>query len=187
MDTQLHIMESSQEAATVVAYQAAGRDINIEYKGVYVMGVVDGMPADGALKPGDQILAINDQPVESSQDILDLISSYQKGDQIQANIIRNDQERTVSFDLGTFPNEPDRVGMGISLVTDRDVTVNPEVEFDSGSIGGPSAGLMMSLEIYDQLTSEDITKGYQIAGTGEIDYEGNVSRIGGIDKSCSCR
>ncbi|MFD2638165.1 SepM family pheromone-processing serine protease [Piscibacillus salipiscarius] len=182
MDTQLHIMESSQEAATVVAYQAAGRDINIEYKGVYVMGVVDGMPADGALKPGDQILAINDQPVESSQDILDLISSYQKGDQIQANIIRNDQERTVSFDLGTFPNEPDRVGMGISLVTDRDVTVNPEVEFDSGSIGGPSAGLMMSLEIYDQLTSEDITKGYQIAGTGEIDYEGNVSRIGGIDK-----
>ncbi|WP_369404740.1 PDZ domain-containing protein [Piscibacillus salipiscarius] len=43
------------------------------------MGVVDGMPADGALKPGDQILAINDQPVESSQDILDLISSYQKG------------------------------------------------------------------------------------------------------------
>ncbi|WP_369404739.1 S16 family serine protease [Piscibacillus salipiscarius] len=67
-------------------------------------------------------------------------------------------------------------------MTDRDVTVNPEVEFDSGSIGGPSAGLMMSLEIYDQLTSEDITKGYQIAGTGEIDYEGNVSRIGGIDK-----
>src|SRR5690625_5386349 len=54
--------------------------------------------------------------------------------------------------------------------------------FDSGNIGGPSAGLMFSLEMYDQLTEEDITKGYKIAGTGEIDYEGNIHRIGGIDK-----
>ncbi len=41
---------------------------------------------------------------------------------------------------------------------------------------------MFSLEIYDQLTEGDLTKGHQIAGTGEIDYEGNVGRIGGIDK-----
>ena len=41
---------------------------------------------------------------------------------------------------------------------------------------------MFSLEIYDQLTEEDLTRGYHIAGTGEIDYEGNVHRIGGIDK-----
>src|SRR5699024_11707730 len=47
---------------------------------------------------------------------------------------------------------------------------------------GPSAGLMFSLEIYDQLTEEDLTKGYQIAGSGEIDYEGNVIRIGSVDK-----
>src|SRR5699024_5664820 len=45
-----------------------------------------------------------------------------------------------------------------------------------------SAGLMFSLEIYDQLTEEDLTKGYQIAGSGEIDYEGNVIRIGSVDK-----
>ncbi|KHE71812.1 hypothetical protein LD39_07855 [Halobacillus sp. BBL2006] len=41
---------------------------------------------------------------------------------------------------------------------------------------------MFSLEIYDQLTEKDITKGYQIAGTGEVNYEGQVGRIGGIDK-----
>src|SRR5699024_769198 len=49
-------------------------------------------------------------------------------------------------------------------------------------IGGPSAGLMFSLEIYDQLTEEDLTKGYEIAGTGQVDYDGNVLPIGGIDK-----
>jgi len=37
-------------------------------------------------------------------------------------------------------------------------------------------------EMYNQLTEEDITKGYAIAGTGEIDFDGNVHRIGGIDK-----
>lgn len=182
MNTQLHIMESSQEAATVVAFKASDREIDIEYKGVYVMGVVDGMPADGNLQPGDQIVEIDGKAVNSTQEVLEIISNYSKGEDIEAKVIREDEEMNVSFALGTFPNEPDRVGMGVSLVTDRDVTVDPKVNFDSGSIGGPSAGLMMSLEIYDQLTTEDITKGYLIAGTGEIDYEGNVYRIGGIDK-----
>jgi PDZ domain-containing protein len=37
------------------------------------------------------------------------------------------------------------------------------------------------LEIYDQLRTEvDLTKGYQIAGTGTIALDGTVGRIGGI-------
>lgn len=32
------------------------------------------------------------------------------------------------------------------------------------------------------MLDEDITKGYQIVATGEIDYDGNVHPIGGIDK-----
>src|SRR5699024_11578609 len=58
----------------------------------------------------------------------------------------------------------------------------PPVNIKSGDIGGPSAGLMFSLEIYNQLTEKDITKGYNIAGTGAIDSDGNVERIGSIDK-----
>ena len=40
---------------------------------------------------------------------------------------------------------------------------------------------MFSLELYNQLVSEDITKGKAIAGTGTIDHKGNVGRIGGIE------
>ncbi|MDY0396286.1 S16 family serine protease [Virgibacillus halophilus] len=72
------------------------------------------------------------------------------------------------------------------MVTDRSVSVKPKVHFKSGDIGGPSAGLMFSLKIYDELTKEDLTNGLQIAGTGEIDYDGNVMRIGGIDKKSDC-
>lgn len=57
-----------------------------------------------------------------------------------------------------------------------------KVAINSGSIGGPSAGLMFTLEIYEQLTHQNIRKGKKIAGTGTINSAGEVGRIGGIDK-----
>ena len=84
--------------------------------------------------------------------------------------------------LKPFKEEPKRVGIGVSLFTDRHVKVSPSVKVDIENIGGPSAGLMMSLEIYNQLTKEDETHGYAIAGTGTIDADGTVGPIGGIDQ-----
>jgi PDZ domain-containing protein len=72
------------------------------------------------------------------------------------------------------------VGLGISLDDYTRVITVPQVSIDSEQIGGPSAGLMFSLEIYNQLTKGDLTKGYQVAGTGTIDEDGKVGPIGGI-------
>lgn len=62
------------------------------------------------------------------------------------------------------------------------MTINPSIDvaINSENIGGPSAGLMFSLEVYNQIVKEDLTKGYKIAGTGTMDAEGNVGQIGGI-------
>jgi PDZ domain-containing protein len=40
---------------------------------------------------------------------------------------------------------------------------------------------MMTLEIIAQLTGEDLTRGYRIAGTGTISGDGTVGLIGGIN------
>ena len=72
--------------------------------------------------------------------------------------------------------------MGIGLVDDKELIVDPEVTVQTDEIGGPSAGFMFSLEIYNQLTKEDLTKGYKIAGTGTISPDGTVGRIGGIEQ-----
>ncbi|CAM5448112.1 endopeptidase La OS=Lysinibacillus sphaericus OX=1421 GN=LS41612_18455 PE=3 SV=1 [Lysinibacillus sphaericus] len=40
---------------------------------------------------------------------------------------------------------------------------------------------MFTLEILNQLIDEDLTKGYAVAGTGEMLIDGSVGRIGGID------
>jgi PDZ domain-containing protein len=50
------------------------------------------------------------------------------------------------------------------------------------NIGGPSAGLMMSMAIYDTLTPGSLTGGADIAGTGTITPAGKVGPIGGIQQ-----
>ncbi|NBJ68508.1 MULTISPECIES: SepM family pheromone-processing serine protease [Clostridia] len=182
MHVQLQMMENSQEASTVVAYQAADKQISIDYNGVYVAMVVENMPAEGKLEMGDRIIEIDDKKITQADDLLDYIETKRAGDTILVKFVRDDETMTESITLKELKDLDNKPGIGIQLVTDRAVSVNPEVKFSSGQIGGPSAGLMFSLEIYDQLTKEDITKGYEIAGTGEIDYDGNVYRIGGIDK-----
>ncbi|WP_042223873.1 SepM family pheromone-processing serine protease [Oceanobacillus manasiensis] len=182
MHAQLQMMENSQEASTVVAYEAADKDITIDYNGVFVVSVVEGMPADGKLKMGDRIIGIDGVNVKEADDLIKYVESKNANDTIEVEFVRDESTRFEELQLKTFEGAENKIGIGIQLVTDRSVTVDPSVEFSSGSIGGPSAGLMFSLEIYDQLTEDDITKGFEIAGTGEIDYDGTVYRIGGIDK-----
>jgi PDZ domain-containing protein len=182
MHVQLQVMESSQEASVVVAYEAADRDITIDYAGVYVVSVVDNMPSSGKLEMGDRIVSLDGEEISESADLIKYVETKDAGDTITVDFYREKEPMTEEITLDYFPDDETRVGLGISLVTDREISVDPEVNFSSGNIGGPSAGLMFALEIYDQLVEEDITKGYQIAGTGEVDYEGNVYRIGGVDK-----
>jgi PDZ domain-containing protein len=71
--------------------------------------------------------------------------------------------------------------IGILLGNNEPITEFPvEVVIDSQNIGGPSAGLMFTLQIMDQLTEDEITKGHRIAGTGTIRRDGTVGAIGGI-------
>ncbi|MBM9833964.1 peptidase, partial [Enterococcus faecalis] len=70
-----------------------------------------------------------------------------------------------------------KAGIGISLVDRTEFTSDEEIVIDSGNIGGPSAGLMFTLEIYEQLTGDNLRKGHNIAGTGTISADGTVGRI----------
>jgi PDZ domain-containing protein len=71
------------------------------------------------------------------------------------------------------------VGITVTqTVQGEDVTVTYGLE----EVGGPSAGLMFSLGIVDELTRGSLTGGEVIAGTGTIDAEGLVGPIGGVQQ-----
>lgn len=79
-----------------------------------------------------------------------------------------------------YPNG--RAGIGIVLTDNVAVTTTPKVSVNAGQIGGPSGGLMFTIQIYDQLTGDLLAKGRNISGTGTMSADGYVGEIGGIDK-----
>lgn len=182
---QLMMMNSSQDHATIVAYTAAGKEARFKDLGVIVTGTVNGMSAEGMLQVGDMIHAVGDIETKNVESLLSVLGTKVAGESVPLKIIREEQEVEVTLTVEYFPEEVDpdqeRVGIGItSPITKRELIVSPSITVDTNQIGGPSAGLMFSLEIYNQLVEEDITKGYQIAGTGSIREDGVVGRIGGV-------
>ncbi|MBW3113984.1 PDZ domain-containing protein [Bacillus sp. MCCB 382] len=179
---QLQLMNNSQSHAIEVAYKKAGKPYKYNYKGIYVLNIYPSMPAEDVLKPGDHITAIDGQTFQSSQEFIDYVSGKAKGDKVEITYVRNKNKKVETIPLEAFPDVPDKVGLGITLSDDKEIVTDPPVKLETEEIGGPSAGLMFSLEIYDQLTEDDLPKGHRIAGTGTISEDGKVGRIGGIEQ-----
>ncbi|MBV7503848.1 PDZ domain-containing protein [Bacillus sp. sid0103] len=179
---QLHLMAGSKLNAIEVAYRKAGLPVKYKYKGIYVVQVIPNMPADGALSTGDRIFKVDGKQLPSSEKFIEYVSKKHAGEKVTLSYLRNKSKKTVTLKLQPFKEDPQKVGIGISLVDDKEIIVDPKVKVRTDEIGGPSAGFMFSLEIYNQLTEGDLTKGYQIAGTGTIDVDGTVGPIGGIEQ-----
>jgi Lon-like protease len=140
------------------------------------------MPASQYLRAGDRIVEVDGKKLQSAEQFIEYVGQKTKGESVKITFERKGKKKTVQLALQPFPEHPKRVGIGISLVTDSEIVTDPPVEIKSEEIGGPSAGLMFSLEIYNQLIEEDITKGYTIAGTGTINEKGEIGPIGGISQ-----
>jgi Lon-like protease len=182
---QLMMMSSSQDIATIIAYNKAGKEAFYINHGVIVTGTIEEMPAFEQLQLGDLIVAVDGTNIKTVDELLNQLGEKQKDDEVLLTIIRDETEKDVELFVTSFPTEIDdtgeRVGIGItSPVTKRELKVNPNLTIDTNKIGGPSAGLMFSLEIFNQLNEGDIAKGYHIAGTGSINEDGEVGRIGGV-------
>ncbi|WP_059104716.1 SepM family pheromone-processing serine protease [Shouchella shacheensis] len=184
---QVLLMSNSQEDAQIAAYHAAGAEVVIETNGVFVTRILEDMPAEGVIEAGDVIQEIEGEPVRAAEELLEALAGKTEADTVSVTFERGGEVRTEELGFAPFPEEqgaePGRVGVGIAEpVTAREVAFDPEVEISAGAIGGPSAGFMFSLEIYNQLLEGDITKGYDIAGTGTINEDGDVGAIGGASQ-----
>jgi Lon-like protease len=179
---QLHLMDSSKLNAIEVAYKKAKIPVDYHYKGVYVLNVFPNMPAEGKLVPGDRIIKINGNSFESSDSFIEYVNEKKEGEELSLTIERKNEMNEVTLTVSAYTDYPGKKGIGIQLVEDKEIIVQPKVEVNTEEIGGPSAGLMFTLEIYNQLTEMDLTRGYDIAGTGTISVDGTVGPIGGIEQ-----
>jgi len=196
---QEYVMLDSQSNSIQAAYKQAGISYTIDSKGVLVMQTIEGYPAYGIIHPGDKIVKVDGQSVDKHEDILNALKPYKADDTVEVAVLRGKTEKELEVTLkdlsaidkengkadssGGTPAGASRIGLGITTAELLGITPaqgDKKVTIDAGEIGGPSAGLLFSLEVFNQLTPGDLSKGYRIAGTGTIDPNGNVCSIGGI-------
>ncbi|WP_212772536.1 SepM family pheromone-processing serine protease [Polycladomyces abyssicola] len=180
---QEEIMRTSQDNAVIAAFHQAGKPVSVKLRGVKILRVVKGMPAEKVLKENDLIQAIDRQPVQTADQLMQALKSRRPGERVRLRVVRDGKLREETVTLTRLPVMPGKTqaGIGIVPVTDRLVKTRPVIRLNAGNIGGPSAGLMFSLEIVNRLTPGDLTKGYRVAGTGTISPDGRVGQIGGVE------
>lgn len=170
------LMDSSQQNALVAALRAAGQPVTAR---PMVQGVSVGGPSGGKLEPGDLFIKVDGKAVTTSQEVGALLTAHKVGDTVVFEVLRQRKTVQVSVQLAKSSDGKDTPKAGIELSMGYDVSASASYGIDS-KIVGPSAGLMFSLAIYDEITDNDMAAGQVVAGTGTIDAEGNVGPIGGI-------
>ncbi|HJV44134.1 MAG TPA: SepM family pheromone-processing serine protease [Bacillota bacterium] len=182
---QLEVMKASQDTAKVVAFQKAGYQFPIQNNGAMVMQLLPGYAAEQVLKIGDIIVEVEEKEIHTATELVEALKGRSEGDKVKIEYLREGKKESATLEMKLLPGETQegkkKAGIGIaSPVTHRQFILPKNVIIKSEDIGGPSAGLMFTLEMINQLTQEDITKGYHIAGTGTINEDGTIGPIGGI-------
>ena len=168
------LLEEANQNAIIVAFDKAGLDYEVTNRKVNIIYIYE--EADTDLKIGDVITEINGVEINSKEEALNIIK---ESDELSIKVIND------GIEYNRYANKVDIGGedlIGIMVSETKDVTPSKDVSINfKESESGPSGGFMMRLSIYDYLTSDDLTKGLKIVGTGTIDEFGNVGVIGGIE------
>jgi PDZ domain-containing protein len=169
-------MQSSQDSAVVAALTELGYDVP---DSVVVHSVTKGAPAEGHLRAGDVITAVNGTAVEDATEVSALLQDVEPGQPARFTVRRDGRVTQVQSPTTAAPGDPSRTMVGITIADDPRLPFHVSISLGQ-RIGGPSAGLMFSLAIVDKLTPGALTGGEHIAGTGTITMDGQVGPIGGI-------
>jgi Lon-like protease len=172
-DTQQMLGSQQDATAAALCY------LNIPYTTADpISTVVKGTPAAGVLHPGDQITAVDGTPVGCQHDVVTMIRDRAPGAPVDLTFARNGTVKTVRLNTENVGNKA-VVGIQLGSPTYKFPFT---VKINLADVGGPSAGLMFALGIIDKLTPGNLTGGRFIAGTGEIQPNGGIEPIGGIQQ-----
>lgn len=179
----LELMDSSKQAATVAALRKLGYQVTARGTGAVVTGLSEGSPSQGKLEVGDAIVAVDQAPIGTADELVAAIRARRPGDTVTFTVEEGNggDKHDVAVTLGARPDDANRAFIGINLGTRSPTFEYPfSVGIDSGQVGGPSAGLAFSLGVIDLLTPGDLTGGRKVATTGTIDVNGRVGPVGGV-------
>jgi PDZ domain-containing protein len=136
------------------------------------------------------VVAVNGRPIRTSTDLSNAIRAGAPGETVTITVQRPGsdgqlQAETLTARLAAPPTAPgsppaNQAFLGVLSRTRTTYTLPFEVSTQVGDIGGPSAGLALTLAILDILSGGDLTGGHAVAATGTIELDGTVGDVGGV-------
>jgi PDZ domain-containing protein len=194
-------MAQAQNYATAAALTHLGYTVHAQNAGALVYGTALGSPAGAALRVGQVIKAVNGQATPTACALVNALHGHLPGTSVTFSV----QQTTISpsgtitagatvpkqVTLAKPPAGDNDTGcsakpvaptayLGIMPETQQDWTFPVHVSVHTTDIGGPSAGLSMTLGIMDKLSGGNLTGKRVVAATGTIDPTGAVGDVGGV-------
>jgi PDZ domain-containing protein len=193
-------MSQAQQDATAAALTYLGYTVSQKNAGALIIEIPAGSPATNVLSVSEVITAVNGTPTLTSCALVTALHGLLPGTKATlsvetSSISPNGAYRTGptvhrTITLGTPPKglvdtacgSPTKPTAYLGVETEQqlawDFPVKVSVEIPD--VGGPSAGLAMTLGIIDKLSGGDLTGKRTVAATGTIDPQGDVGDVGGV-------
>jgi PDZ domain-containing protein len=197
-------MEQSKDAARTAALRRLGYPVTSTDAGALVTAVGTDTPAADRLHVADVIVGVDGRPVSTSCELISAIHDDAPGTKVALRVrpaeisdsgkISNGPATTVSIALQANRHAgrtstgcpgvegPSRAILGVAIETDRHWHYPFSIQISTPNIGGPSAGLAMTLGIIDSLSHGHLLRSSTIAATGTMSPDGAVGDVGGVEQ-----
>jgi PDZ domain-containing protein len=186
-------MSQAEVDAKVAALRHLGYKVPATAAGAVITGTLAGTPAYPVLAVGDVVTAVDGTPTLSASAFVTALHRYHSGQTVTLAIRKGGTGpsqptpitlKTTIVNLGYNTNGQGpyaTVDLGIIDPEDQvDYTFPFDVSINVTNIGGPSAGLAMTLGVIDALDGGSVTGGHTVAATGTMDAQGDVGDVGGV-------
>jgi PDZ domain-containing protein len=135
------------------------------------------------LHVGDEIIEINGELVESTDDINFILEPFHVGDELSVKVVRDGNPIEIPIVIKELDSRG-RATLGVYLkhrFTFKDLNEDDVIQLDE-NYSGESGGFILTLGLIQQLEANtDLSKGRKIAGTGGITRGGDIKPIGNLD------
>ena len=198
-------MSDAKQAAEAAAFRAIGWTIPATNSGAVINGVIAPSPAKMAgLHVGDEIVGVNAATIRTECQLISYTRNLAPGTALTLKVERvtissqgalsYSSTSSVKLTTGTVPNLEvgssgcpgvsgiEKSFLGVELEDGFDFQLPATVSINTADIGGPSAGLAMTLTLVNELSHGSLPGHHVIAVTGTIDAQGNVGPVGGVEE-----
>jgi Lon-like protease len=180
-------MSQAESAAKTAALRHLGYKVGAIPSGAVIFATFPGTPAYPVLEVGDVITAIDGVPTPDADAMSTALAHHHPGQTVTLTVRKGGTARpapvVVTLKRTVIEQVDGRtvtVDLGVDTEDQVDYTYPFPVKIDVTNIGGPSAGLAMTLGVIDALDKGSLTGGHTVAATGTIDSQGNVGDVGGV-------